>query len=463
MSQLTFTDSPADFPAPGAPVFLVGIGGIGMSALAQYLAACGYQVAGSDRALENPDNASLYSKLRLQGIRLFPQDGSGPAAFHAAAAIVSAAVEPGNPDLAHWQGPLFHRAAVLSELCRRQRAPFIGIAGSCGKTSTTAWIAAALRAAGFRIAMINGGYVLDFITADRPGNFCCDASPQFVVAEIDESDKSINCFSPDFGLVLNIGDDHYSRDELAAVFNRFLQRCRKTSAAPLSLRTTLPAASVYYDDTPQEYSCSRAGIVFRPAPDAPLIHSTQWGRCSAANGTAVFTLLKSVLSAYGTGDDAIAQAMGAYCGVQQRFEIVSPPGAAVTVINDYAHNPEKIAAAIVAARERYNEPLTAIFQPHGFGPLGFMRDTLAARLKEVLRPGDELLLLPVYYAGGTASFSPTSAEVAAQYAHSGLNVRAVADRMEAAAYLRTQPCRLWLVLGARDPSLRTWAIRLASA
>ena len=149
-------------PAP-ARLFLVGIGGIGMSALAQLLRWQGYDIAGSDRGISEPGKAELYSKLRQQGIRLYPQDGSGVRAETPQALIVSAAVEEGNPDFeAGADVPRLHRAKALSQaLGRIPGARLIAVGGTCGKTSVTGWLGSALHALGERVLVVNGGYYAD--------------------------------------------------------------------------------------------------------------------------------------------------------------------------------------------------------------------------------------------------------------------------------------------------------------
>ncbi|MGN0878364.1 MAG: Mur ligase domain-containing protein, partial [Oligosphaeraceae bacterium] len=135
-----------NLPPPPARLFCVGIGGIGVSALAQLLVHLGYDVAGSDRGLGDASKAHLYGRLHRQGIRLHPQDGSGVCAERPDALIISNAVEPGNPDLtaAAPDTPVIHRARALAQALDRTGTRQIAIAGSCGKTSVTGWVAAAL-------------------------------------------------------------------------------------------------------------------------------------------------------------------------------------------------------------------------------------------------------------------------------------------------------------------------------
>ena len=451
-----------NFPSPSARLFFVGIGGIGMSSLAQFLRWQGYAVAGSDRGLAEPARAQLYAQLRAQGIMLYPQDGSGPRDFQPDAFVVSTAIEPDNADLAAAQQvPVFHRAFTLARACERQGATLIGVAGSCGKTSVTGWIASALKTLGHRIVMIDGGYTLDFETADYPGNFIAESSPEFIVAEIDESDKSIREFSPEYAVVLNVGHDHYGMDELREVFRAFLSRAKRGAVYPAAESTLAPegvSATAFREEAPH-YAVDEHGIHFEVAPGV-MVHSLQAGQHSAWNGQAVYQLLRQVLPDVSPAE--LARAMGAFRGVRQRFEIMSDANSPVAVVNDFAHNPEKLTAAISAARERYGSPLAMVWQPHGFKALGDQREVLLEALKKVLRPEDRFLMLPVYYAGGTTSGKPTSLEVCEQYAASGLPVEFVATRKEAEARFRAfTSAKAWLVLGARDASLRVWTKELA--
>ncbi len=470
MEDIVFS---SHFPPPPARLFLVGIGGIGMSGLAQFLKASGYEVAGSDRGLSEPARQFLFRALEAQGIPLFPQDGSGPASFHPEGFVFTTAIEPGNPDaLAAPDLPVFHRAMVLSRLCERNGGTLLGVAGTCGKTSVAGWLGAALKSLGRSVTLVNGGYLPELETPTAPGNFYrtpgC-AKTDFVVAEIDESDRSIAQFAPEFGVVLNVGDDHYSTEELQMVFRNFLSRCKRGALRPENLPVLAPEKKDGRQDRvfsgePRGYQATPEGIRFL-TPEGREARSRLSGRHNALNGLAVYEMLRMALP--DEDPQKILEAMASFQGVRQRFEVFDVPverrreGVPLAVVNDYAHNPEKIAAAITAARERFGAPLGILFQPHGFGALRFMEDALREQLSQCLHPGDRFLMLPVYYAGGTVSFSPTSAEVAERFRQSGVAVEAVSQRAEAEAVLRAGGFRAWMVLGARDASLREWSKALS--
>ena len=451
-------------PAP-ARIFFIGLGGIGMSALAQLLVHLGYKVGGSDRGLNEPARQQLFSQLSAQGISVYPQDGSGPREFAPDAMLLSAAIEAGNADLEAAPGvPCIHRATAMALAFRQLGIPQIAVAGSCGKTSVTGWIASALRALGKRVLMVNGGYTLEFESDAAPGNFHADKNPEYIVAEIDESDRSINVCNPDYGAVLNVGDDHYSMEELQQVFGAFLGRCRKGAVVPADLTALLPAdaaSPATFAPAASGYSSSREGISFSPAPGITA-ESQLSGRHNAVNGSAVWTILKSIFPEADGG--TLAAALRPYRGVRQRFETMRNAGEGIpAVINDYAHNPEKIAAAVETARERFGSPLDVVFQPHGYGPLGFMREGLAHNLLQALHPGDRFIFLPVYYAGGTTSFKPTSQEVAESFRTMGINAFAAESRDEAVEMLQERCAGAWLILGARDPSLREWTKEISAS
>ncbi|MBR4674988.1 MAG: hypothetical protein IKP00_11035 [Victivallales bacterium] len=448
--------------APGK-LFFVGIGGIGMSGLAQLLVSQGYSIAGSDRGLSEPGKADLYKKLRRQGIRLYEQDGSGVLAESPDELIVSTAVEDGNPDLVARPGiPVLHRARALAQAIANTGAQMIGIAGSCGKTSVTGWIASALHSLGESVLVVNGGYYAGQLPDELPGNFMTDTAPRWAVVEIDESDHSINTFSPDYGVLLNVGNDHYEEDELRRVFAAFLGRCKKGIVCLDELRRlaagcTVPLQSFAPEYTekafyPDNYAMDKQGISF-DIPGIGHIVSGQSGHHSALNATAVAALLKMLpISA---DNEQIAAAIAAFPGICQRFEVMGTMKDGTPLVNDYAHNPEKIQAAISTAQERFNGPVLAVFQPHGFRPLEFMREALAEVLAKLLRPGDIFCMLPVFYAGGSASFKPSSEEVVAQLTAKGIAAKAI-SREDVAKLSLSMNKGCILVMGARDSSLRPW-------
>ncbi len=201
---------------------LIGIGGVGMSALAQALLDHGFAVGGSDRLLNDPNTIPppVFSVLRAAGVALHPQDGSG-IATGLDIVIASSAVESGNPDLvaAHRLGiPVISRAAMLARLVEGR--PLIAVAGTAGKTTVTGMIGWILEQTGRDPAVVNGGELVAWSRPNRVGGVR-HGSGEWTVIETDESDRSLLLFHPAWAVITNISKDHYELDELERVFRAF--------------------------------------------------------------------------------------------------------------------------------------------------------------------------------------------------------------------------------------------------
>ena len=200
---------------------VVGIAGVGMSALAQALLNAGHAVSGSDRFLDQGrDNLGVLETLRRAGARLLPQDGSGVTA-RTTAVVVSSAIEADNPDLAaaHRLGvPVRHRAELLAELVAGHR--LLAIAGTAGKTTTTALVGHLLAELGADPSVVNGGVVLGWQRPDALGSARRGRTDLWVL-ETDESDRSLLRFAPDWAIITNISKDHFELPEVVALFRLF--------------------------------------------------------------------------------------------------------------------------------------------------------------------------------------------------------------------------------------------------
>ena len=464
-------------------IHFIGIGGIGMSGLAQMFRDLGCAVTGSDRALGHTENERIFAALRKCGARLYPQDGSVYADGYTPDAIVySTAIEEDNPDFkcAPPGTRRLHRSEALSLGIGALRGRFtIAVTGTCGKTTVSAWLADALDRLGGDPGALSGGYVKRFRENGAAGNYRGGSGRDFVI-EADESDKSLLNYVPDAALILNIGTDHYSREELAEVFLKFSLSARSCVVMELA---------AFQEIGPERFPAGKMILLFSGDPDAPVscagrrvlrldsyrvAGGSAWcafnglpeirlpmpGRHNALNALAVHTVLTS------RGYDSMdaLKAVSEFEGVARRFDRagIMPNGA--LVIDDYAHNVEKLASCIGAAQALAPDGrVITVFQPHGFAPLRFMREALANALPSILRPADEFIFLPVYYAGGTASFSPTSAEVATTCRNApGINpdsIKDFEDRQECERYLKQAVKRgdVVIVAGARDESLSIWA------
>ena len=461
----------------------VGVGGIGMSGLAQMYLDLGCEVTGSDRALGHPENARIFSALQAAGVKLFSQDGSVYGGGRAPDAIVySTAIEEDNPDFkaAPAGTRRLHRSEALSLAIGALNGRFtIAVTGTCGKTTVSAWLADALDRLDGDPGVLSGGYVKRFRDEGAAGNYRKGHGRDFVL-EADESDKSLLNYVPDAALILNIGTDHYSREELADVFRRFAVSARSVVVMELGAfreigPETFPDGKMIllFSDDPQA-PVSFAGRPVRHLDSYRVADGSAWcsfcglpemrlplpGRHNALNALAVHTMLTT----RGYDSDDALRAVSEFGGVARRFDRVGVMATGAQVIDDYAHNVEKLASCIRAAQELTPDGrVTTVFQPHGFAPLRFMREALANALPGLLRDGDEFVFLPVYYAGGTASFTPTSEEVAETCRNTpGIRPGAViafGNRDDCAGHLAAtvKTGDAVVVAGARDESLSIWA------
>ena len=461
----------------------VGVGGIGMSGLAQMALSLGRVVSGSDRALSNPENARIIDSLRAQGVRLYPQDGSVYKELTPAALVYSTAIEEDNPDfkLAPPGTARLHRSEAMGLAIKALGGGgSIAVTGSCGKTSVSCWLAEALENAGQSPTLLSGGLSNRFGRDGLAGNYR-RGKGRLAVLEADESDKSLLNYSSDYALILNIGTDHYSKEELARVFREFLKKVAKGAVVEEGAFSMIGAAGLEHLDLKlfslekgsekiggrevlrlDSYRTS-GGRALASFGGLPEIELPGPGLHNAANAMAVYASLRQL----GFDAEVSLKAVQGFSGVWRRFELAGRSLKGAPVYDDYAHNVEKMLSCIEAARGLCGPGggVKAIFQPHGYGPWGFMREELYPAMERCLRPEDAFCVLPVFYAGGTSSFKPTVEEVIADYqARGGSGLyRSFKDRAEAEAYVDSQASAsdVVLVMGARDNSRSNWARALA--
>lgn len=452
-------------------VHMVGVGGIGMSGLAQLLAAIGCRVTGSDRDSDKPHNRALFDALKAQGIAVFPQDGSFASGGLPDALIYSTAVEEGNPDFIAAGATLrLHRSQALEQAIKLYASggATVAVTGSSGKTSVTAYVAEALNLLGVAAGCLDGGMVRGFAGGGMPGNF--HPGRDMFVFEADESDKSLLNYEADYAVILNIGCDHYCEQELARVFGEFTRRVRKGVAVSGRVREAISSylrpelKVVTFAENPGESDVDFPFGNYHTAGGRALaelgggleLALPQPGVHTASNLAAV----AAVLSMLGIPASRFAEVSGDLRGAARRFEFVGRRNGAA-VYDDYAHNPQKLACCLRSAQSLAPGRVFMIWQPHGYGPLGFMREELGKVLRAELRSRDVFCLMEPFYAGGTSSFSPHAADVAAQW---GIpNVFAPGGRAEAAELLARYGLGsddLVIVCGARDNTIPEWTASL---
>ena len=434
---------------------LIGVAGVGMSALAELLLARGNTVSGSDRFWDQGRDLEVLRTLEKAGLQLRPQDGSGVQPGLTAVAV-SSAIESDNPDLqeAHRRGiPVLHRAALLARLAQDRRC--IAVAGTAGKTTVTGLLGWLLEQLGADPTVVNGGVVLNWAAPDRLGSVRKGQSDLWVL-EVDESDRSLLEFQPAWALVTNVGRDHFEISEIVELFRRFSRRasegvlCGEGLAEQLGPlhggQPAIEAAPVATPDGDAGVFFYRGWRFFVPVP----------GRHNLANAALAVALCDRL----GFDLDDIGVALKQFAGIRRRLERVGERHG-VTVIDDYAHNPAKIRAAWEAMAASGRRVL-GVWRPHGFSPLAALRTELAEAFSGIVRPEDRLYLLPVFYAGGTASRNIATEDLVHDLQQRKVPVEGVSDYAVLFQSLREEarPGDVILCMGARDPELPLFARRL---
>lgn len=430
-------------------VHVAGVAGVGMSALAQALLDAGYRVSGSDRYIDQGQDLEILQTLRRAGVQLLSQDGSGIKEDTTALAV-STAIENDNPDLRAAlakQVPVVHRAAMLARLTAGKR--LLAVTGTAGKTTVTGLIGHLCAEAGFDPVVVNGAIVTNWRAENRVGSVRRGAGDLMII-EADESDRSLIVFQPHFSVITNISKDHFELDEVIKIFRSFRNQTREWTVTGPQAGEVLdgvkaPALEVRDDGTSRWLHFD--GV------DYPL---PMPGRHNAENVWIAVQAARRL----GITADVIVRALSTFRGIHRRLEVVGHRNG-ITVLDDYAHNPAKIAASWSAAAEQGVRVL-GIWRPHGFGPLALMYDELAASFARVARPQDRIFILPVYYAGGTAQKTNDAERLAMEVAERKIAAEFVPDygtlRGKLKSLLRSGD--VVLGMGARDPDLPVFLKRL---
>jgi UDP-N-acetylmuramate--alanine ligase len=447
--------------------FFCGIGGSGMLPLACILRGQGAEVAGSDRSLDQGRVAAKFDYLRRLGIRLFPQDGSGLASSDQLL-VTSAAVEETVPDVQAARR-LGIEQVTRPELLARlfNDAPLsIGVAGTSGKSTVTGMIGWILHALGKDPTVRNGAVMKNFVTADTPFASALAGQGGPFVSEVDESDGSIALYRPKIAVLNNVSLDHKSLDELRTLFRGFASKAgtaifnlddEETRAIRggmdrgVGFSLSDPTADYFAQDIREEPLA--VSFTVRTGGESVPVRLQVPGRHNVANALAALAAADAAGVPLGAG----AEALAGFEGLRRRFDVVGTQGG-VTVIDDFAHNPDKIAATL-ATLHALPGRLLLFFQPHGYGPLRQMGAELSATFVDGMADEDLLVMPdPVYY-GGTVERSVGSGDIIDQVRAAGRIAEHIPARVEAGRRLAAgaRPGDRIVVMGARDDTLSDFA------
>ena len=498
-------------------IHFIGIGGCGMNGVAQLAAHSGYSVSGSDRAT----GLDIFQCLKKQGIVIVPQDGSG-ITEETDFVVFSTAIESDNPDILKAKTlniPLLHRAKMLAKLCEGKEV--IAVAGTAGKSTVTGLL----------------GYIFQCLEKD-PTVYCGAAINNFGssvrfgskdgpwIIEADESDKSFLNFHPNHAIITNIAEDHFELSELKKLFTQFESQVSETVIKPdpprrsgtppsrgfisspyspppegwpkagvgslligehnteninnaltlckaLDLNMNKCIETVIKPDPPRRSGTPpRRGFISSPYSPPPEgwpkagVGSLLIGEHNTENINNALTLCKAL----DLNMNKCIEAVASFKGIERRLERIGDK-----VIDDFAHSPIKIAAALDAVSGVF-ETFNAVWRPHGFTPLfqgleGFI-EVFSTHWRKAEPPptkfpnhwkpkGGRLFILPVYYAGGTVDKKVTAEQFVEKLRAAGVPAEFVEGFQCLEKRLLDDGLPV-LVMGARDPELPIFSRRIAN-
>jgi len=407
MSAMMNPASQLRVPLTIGAIHFIGIGGIGMSGIAEVMRNLGYQVQGSD-------SAESYNVKRLRALGVPVAIGQrGENLGDAQVVVYSSAVKPDNPEFAAARTaglPIVRRAEMLAELMRLKRC--VAIAGTHGKTTTTTMVAALLDGGGLDPTVVNGGIINAYDTNARLG------AGDWMVVEADESDGTFLKLPATVAIVTNVDPEHLDHygdfDKVRAAFQSFVENvpfygfavmCADHPEVQAMIARIKDRRIVTYGFNPQadvravnvsfSGGASHFGAVFRDrrkGTETTLsdLRLPMPGEHNISNAIAAITVAREL----GVSDDAIRKALNGFAGVKRRFTRVGEWNGSA-IIDDYGHHPVEIAAVLKAARQAFSGPIIAIMQPHRYTRLRDLFDQFCTALNDA----DTAIIAPVYPAG----------------------------------------------------------------
>ena len=443
----------------GPNYFFCGVGGSGMMPLAMIVAARGSRVSGSDRSLDQGRIGEKFSALEKLGIALFPQDGSGVAGGQIF--VASAAVEETVPDVvaANRLGlERMSRADLLAQLFNAS-VQRIAVGGTSGKSTVTGMIGWILDQAGRDPTIMNGAVMKNYTRPDAPFASARVGAGGAFVSEVDESDGSIALYTPDIAVLNNVALDHKSMEELRRLFGDFVAHAGVAIiSADNAEALALAGANARTFGFAEGADLRGSDVVERPdgidfKANGVTVSLQVPGRHNAANALAALAAAEAAGIPLVDG----AAALSNFAGLKRRLDVIGTRHD-VTVIDDFGHNPDKIAATLDALHA-FPGRLLVMFQPHGYGPLRLMGNELAATFRAKLGTRDRLFIPDPAYYGGTVDRSLGSDGLAHAI---GPCAEHVPERAAIGERLIKEACagdRI-LVMGARDDTLSQFAAEI---
>ena len=443
-----------------------------MLPLALILKGLGAEVGGSDRSRDQGRLPDKFAWLEAQGFTLCPQDGSGITSAEQTL-VASAAVEDTVPEVVRAKEfgcARMSRAELLAALFNA--APTgIAIGGTSGKSTVTGMTGWILTEAGRDPTIMNGAVMKNFAAPDAPFASARVGKGGCFVSEVDESDGSIALYRPGVAVLGNVSLDHKGLDELRTLFGDFLAISEISvvnlddfEAAALAHRAR--DLVTFGIDSPEAMIGVEPGSIDeRPGGISATIRDRRDGSSHALTLRLpgrhnLANALAAIAAANAAGvpiADAVS-ALASFEGLARRFDVVGTSPSGIIVIDDFGHNPDKVAATL-ATLKAHPGRIIAFFQPHGYGPLRQMGAELAQTFARMLGPEDVTILCdPVYY-GGTVDRSEGSERIVRLIREAGGQAEHIASREDCGAHIAkiAQPDDRIVIMGARDDTLTVFA------
>jgi UDP-N-acetylmuramate--alanine ligase len=441
-------------------IFFIGVAGTGMSALAQYLAGSGKTISGSDRYFIPGKLNETKQKLEAENIRCFLQDGSGINEL-TQLVIASTAVEDTNVEIQKAKTlniPIILRSELLTLISDTKRT--IAVGGTSGKSTTSAMLFDILEHAGLDAGIISGAGLVRLQKLGKIGNAKVGKG-EWLVIEADESDGSIVNYHPEVGLLLNLDKDHKEIDELKTIFSTFKAHTKKI----FSVNASHELAAPFSQNKQQDFSSSDSDAGYKATDFIQKglqisfkINSVDFslnaiGKHNMENALAATCIANQI----GVDLKTCSEALKNYEGIYRRNQVMGQKNG-IWIIDDYAHNPAKVAAAIRSVQPLAKKVI-AWFQPHGYGPTRFLRNDFVQEISNTLREQDEIWMSEIFYAGGTAEKNISAGDLINDIKALGKNAFFAENRNELVNSIKphlTDDCVL-ILMGARDPGLDEFA------
>lgn len=445
-----------------------------MSSLAAFALSDGHKVSGSDRSHDQGKFPEKFEKLKNIGMKIFPQNGVGvtdTVDFF----VTSTAVEKHIPDVKAALGKnvkILRRAEYLAQLINDNVG--VTIAGTSGKSTVTAMAGHIFYECDANPNVLNGAVLLNNYKDSQLGlgNTIVGESNVFI-AEACESDGTIVNYEPTIALLHNVTLDHKNMDELLTIFDRYLSNAKQRILLNIDDQECInynnkyknaftysiekEVADLYASDiTPTEN-----GVAFNVhyKNEAARVTLCVAGRHNVSNALGAISCAIN----YGLGFKKSIYALETFQGIKSRMEYKGKSSSGITVIDDYAHNPDKIAATLSTLNEHDGRAII-MYQPHGYGPTQMLKDGYIETFRQNLRDNDILILSEIFYAGGTAEKTISSQDLVEEIRtfHSktyyGQDLPKSIERIRNMA----QSGDRVVIMGARDDTLRDVSSQLVT-